>query len=118
MSYAIPDYFHEAAAIFLAEVEDHLRYLDGVLAESEANPACLVENAKAIAERFHLIRGGSGFLNLAPVLECATAGERLFRGEIPSDSAGALQRTGSELRNLLTILHREVPEVRSAIGGR
>ena len=113
-SYSIPDYFHEAAKIFLDELDEHLRFFDQVLRDSAANPRLIDECAKAIAERFHLIRGSSGFLSMPPIHECATTGEKFFRDEIRG--AEGPQSAGGQLKDLVTILHRERVEVRTAIG--
>ena len=43
----------------------------------------LRQNAESLGRRFHLIKGGAGFLGLEAMREAATEGDALFKGKIP-----------------------------------
>ena len=74
----IPEVLHEATKIFLEELRGHGAFFRSI--ESEPD---LAKHANAIAEKFHLIRGGAGFLKLTELKNIASYGEKLFRGGNP-----------------------------------
>ncbi len=86
----IPDYLRDAAKLFLGELEGHLRMLESLVplgSEPGVIDAALRSHGPRLAERFHLIKGGAGFLQLNTIREAAISGERLCKAG--SDPAGA-----------------------------
>ena len=70
----IPEVLHEAARIFLGELRDHAVFFKTVSGD-------LTKHAAPLAERFHLIKGGAGFLKLTTLRDSASAAEKVFRAK-------------------------------------
>lgn len=85
-SIQIPELLLDAAKIFVEELETHLDYFEQIRAEAAAGGSpdeVLRAHAESLGRRFHLIKGGAGFLGLEGMREAATEGDALFKGKIP-----------------------------------
>ena len=83
---SIPEVLHQAAGIFLQELQGHTQALESCGKELEplvSNESAfhkhLKGSCKNLAERCHLIKGGAGFLNLTELREASSEGEKYFR---------------------------------------
>ena len=82
MSTTIPDVFHEAAQIFLDELNAHLSFFQEMLASlgrPESATPFGAKEARLLAEKFHLVKGASGFLKLTELKDEAGSAEKYFR---------------------------------------
>lgn len=75
----IPPHFIDAARIFLGELEGHEQAAAVALKTLVDTGAIEEKLAKELAERFHLIRGGAGFLGLDELKQLAEKNEKFFR---------------------------------------
>ncbi|MBP9838411.1 MAG: Hpt domain-containing protein [Proteobacteria bacterium] len=75
MTDSIPPYLEKAKEIFFKELTDHLKFFDTVILEDS-----LHKNQSDIASRFHIIKGGAGFLQMQNLREVADEGEKIFNG--------------------------------------
>jgi len=80
----LPEVLHEAAHIFASELETHCVFLEKFCAElaganESAARALLKKQAPLLAEKFHLIKGASGFLNLIALRDLASDKEKRYR---------------------------------------
>lgn len=88
MSTIIPDVFHEAAQIFLDELNSHVSFFQEMLAalnSAEGRATFGAKEARLLAEKFHLVKGASGFLKLTELKEAAGSAEKYFRDTWASD---------------------------------
>ena len=100
---SIPDILREAAAIFLGELETHSAYFEKSLVEIQDHNS-LSAYARNFAEKFHVIKGGAGFLKLDRLRNAAAHGETLLKSFSPeSDTDTALK----QLKELVQILQEE-----------
>jgi chemotaxis protein histidine kinase CheA len=80
---SVPPLLQSALKIFVKELESHLDYFDEILAQIQAiknNVEPVSEKrAQEIQKKFHLIKGGAGFLGLREISENATNGEQLVK---------------------------------------
>jgi len=81
MSTLIPEILHEAALIFLEELDAHLKFFRATLNDLESDHGYVLDGDKArlLAEKFHLVKGASGFLQLSSLKESAAEAEKYFR---------------------------------------
>jgi chemotaxis protein histidine kinase CheA len=104
----IPEILREAAQIFLTELEGHVAVFRDRAAEYAARQNSL-SDTRALAEKFHVIKGGAGFLKLERIREAAAAGEKLFRSYTPdSDTETVVE----EFQRLTAILEEETTALR------
>ncbi len=104
----IPEVLHEAAKIFLAELNGHAEFIHSLRTRLAGAPPAdteklLTENAGPLAERFHLIKGGAGFLKLTALKDNASQNEKLFRAR-PLDIGAAATR----LEEAETLLNEQI----------
>lgn len=86
--YQIPELLREAADIFEKELDGHLQFFERILDEATravSPDEVLRSHAHSLAQRFHLLKGGAGFLGLEPMRIAATEGDELFKGAAPAD---------------------------------
>lgn len=116
---SIPDVLHQAAGIFLQELQGHTVVFES--AEKELQP--LVSNAKSflthagscaktLAERCHLVKGGAGFLNLTELREAAGNGEKFFRA---LDGSTDVQAVLQEIAKFAEVLREHSTALEGAL---
>ena len=103
----LPEILHAAAHIFATELEAHSAFLEQFCSELDAandtaSRALMKKQAPLLAEKFHLIRGASGFLNLTALRDLATEKEKRYRA-LDSDTVEKSEVL-SELRAALEVL--------------
>ncbi len=99
-----------AMKIFIEELKGHLLFFEGAMGRTELSS----KDAEALESRFHVIRGGSGFLQLTEVRQVAERGERFFRdwkaGRKSTDEIReTLQATVPVIREWFEVLLRTYP---------
>ena len=104
---AINEALIPAMKIFIEELKGHVLFFESVMLGKGVAP----EEALALENRFHVIRGGSGFLQLTEVRQVAEQGERFFRewklGQKTAEEIQVqLQATVPVIREWLDILLR------------
>lgn len=106
MSDKIPE-LDGVRAIFADELGGHVEALTAAAAQTAFS-----EKVRAgLENRFHVIRGGAGFLQLGEIKRIAEIGERDFRGASTAEAFGtALKRMRDEL---LPVLSTELEKLRS-----
>jgi HPt (histidine-containing phosphotransfer) domain-containing protein len=87
------DPLSKARALFTNELKDHLEFLTKFIGQQE-----LLDNReRAVINRFHLIKGSSGFFQLDKVRAIATEGENLAKSDL-KELGKQLERIVGELR--------------------
>ena len=101
--------------IFLSENRDHLVFFEDHLrqfnnAGNTANLRDLLDSAvPAIENRFHLIKGGAGFLKLEDIARIAAQGSKLFGPEsnlAPDDRLAAFSQLVGRLGEATSLLEK------------
>lgn len=82
----IPEVLRDAARIFLKELEGHIAFITSAL--ESTSPV----QASPLQQRFHLIRGASGFLGMKGLQTIAKEAEHLYRDEGASLSDEELRK--------------------------
>lgn len=113
----LPEFLREAAKIFLEELGQHVVFFGDLCSELEqSNEAqanvTIQAKTRLIAEKFHLIKGASGFLNFTELKNNAGENETFFRtkpvpGTFPEiltrlNSAHAIIKKSHEQLTILT----------------
>ena len=81
----LPPELNGAFSIFVEELNKHVAYLSEILQQLQllASEDCVepISSARAaqLENRFHKIKGGSGFLGLTEIEQLVTKGELLFK---------------------------------------
>lgn len=102
VEFSIPPHFMQAAIIFRDELRAHIERFEAVLAAGN-----LKEVANEIAQRFHLIKGASGFFEIRDLKESATQLEKLFEDKNVDEKL--LQH---ELQSALTIARKSLENLK------
>jgi chemotaxis protein histidine kinase CheA len=83
----VPPELLPALAIFLDELASHLPDIRAAISEMRAeldagsdDEQAASKHAAALEHKFHLMKGGAGFLQLSEVAQAATSGEKMFKG--------------------------------------
>lgn len=108
-----------AYEIFAEELEKHLEFLlesKEVLAE-KTEPAELEEvfrqRAKGLEQRFHVLKGGAGFLKIKQVADLSDEFEKFFKkGELNHSDSVELK---SEFSEAVEVLQRELHSLQSLL---
>ncbi len=79
----IPEYLKEASRLFLTEVQGHIAYFKARMNEDGSINSTLFQESLVLwREKFHLMKGGAGFLNLTRIRNAAVTGEELCKSII------------------------------------
>lgn len=90
----------EAYNIFVGELRTHTEFLSKLVTKAKEAPDALEflrANAPSLEQRFHLLKGGSGFLKLDDLRELSKRGEQLAKN-LNKESLGELESIVFELQ--------------------
>ncbi|MCC6954494.1 MAG: Hpt domain-containing protein [Deltaproteobacteria bacterium] len=101
--------------IFLKEISDHLVAFRAILSDASISERSTAEQEKlrhGLENRFHVIRGGAGFLQHAQLAACSTRGEKLFRDAKGGERIAEI--VTNELPALIQTLEEELARISHA----
>ena len=105
-----------AYEIFLQEFDSHLKFLSTLAHDlrNADNPMSILSEKRVSAQnRFHVIKGGAGFLKLTDIAACASeAEETLKKTALDADSLDSLSDC---LQRTVSTLEQEVEELRKLL---
>ena len=109
---------HSTYQIFAEELSSHVAFFKQVLARLEdvvgeqAIEEELRTKAKKLEHRFHLLKGGAGFLQLKEIAEASLAGETLFKGGKLHESPSKLNQ---ELTQIVETIESELSQLKEVL---
>lgn len=107
---AVPAELLPAMAIFLKELEGHIKAIELTLVQIGSATSLTEDTRKSLGNRMHVIKGGAGFFKLESLKNQATIAEQSMT------SADA--RTEELLKEFLSNLQAEIATLKEAFGQR
>jgi len=115
-SQQVPAALQSALGIFIKELDTHVVYFRELLSALEQEHAsCLDESSKTLEHRFHVIKGGAGFLKLEEIRQSAILGESMFKHGIVHEQPE--EKTTHQFIEIVDLLERQVGELRDTFSG-